>query len=184
MESLFTNVPVRETIDIIISNVYNHSNLPKPKMDENLLRDLLEICTTRTPFKHVNGDLYVQCEGVSMGSCLGPTFSEYYMCYLENKVFEKYPSLKPRLYTRYVDNIFVVIDDLSGNRRHQRKVSRIICIAAYTYTHEPEKDHKLAFLDCLFEHFGESYQTSVYIKETNVGDCLNFKSICLENYKI
>ena len=33
-------------------------------------------------------------------------------------------------------------------------------------------------IDCLIEHFGESYQTTVYIKETNAGDCLKFKSIC------
>ena len=116
-----------------------------------------------------------------MGSCLGPTFSEYYMCYLENKVFEKYPSLKPRLYTRYVDDIFVVIDDLSDIDAIKDKFQGE---SVLQFTHEPEKDRKLAFLDCLVEHFGESYQTSVYIKETNAGDCLNFKSICPENYKI
>jgi hypothetical protein len=30
VESLFTNVPVNDTIDIILSNVYEHSTLPPP----------------------------------------------------------------------------------------------------------------------------------------------------------
>lgn len=180
VESLFTNIPVSQTIEIILTNVYNHSTLPPPKISENLLREMLKICTTRTPFKHVNGDIYIQREGVSMGCCLGPTFSEFYMCHLENRVFEQYPNLKPKLYTRYVDDIFVVVDDIAKIDDVKKKFEEE---SVLKFTHEPEKDRKLAFLDCMVERFEQKYVTSVYVKQTNAGDCLNYHSVCPERYK-
>ena len=93
-----------------------------------------------------------------MGSSLGPTFSENYMCYLDNKVFDKYPSLKPRLYTRYVDYILVVINDLSGLGAVKDKFQGE---SVFRFSYEPVKDRRLAFLACSVKHFEESYQTSV-----------------------
>ena len=49
VESLFINVLVKETIDIIINNIYNNSSLPKP----NIFFKLLLICTTKVPFYDV-----------------------------------------------------------------------------------------------------------------------------------
>ena len=46
VESLFTNVPVEETIQIILDNVYNHSTLPPLKMPRTLLEAMLRACTT------------------------------------------------------------------------------------------------------------------------------------------
>ena len=51
VENLFTNVPVNETIKIIIDNVYNHTKLPPPDIPRNILEKLLKICTTETPFQ-------------------------------------------------------------------------------------------------------------------------------------
>ena len=85
VKSLFSNVPVEETVDIILHNCYEHVSLPptKPRL---ALKELLLTCTTKTPFRSYNGDLYVQKDGVSMGNPLGPTFANYYMCELENKL--------------------------------------------------------------------------------------------------
>ena len=85
--SLFTNVPVRETVDNICQQAYHHSTLPPPPFAENLLRELLISCTTESPFTHVDGKLYVQCDGLSMGSPLAVTMAKFYMVYLENTVF-------------------------------------------------------------------------------------------------
>ncbi|XP_076057202.1 uncharacterized protein LOC143034738 [Oratosquilla oratoria] len=41
-----------------------------------------------------------------MGSPLGCTFADFYMCHLENKVLQN-PELRPFTYCRYVDDIFV-----------------------------------------------------------------------------
>ena len=37
VENLFTNVPVNETIDIIINNIYNSPSLPPLKINPNIL---------------------------------------------------------------------------------------------------------------------------------------------------
>ena len=50
VESLFTNVPVQRTIDIIIQTAYNHEILPAPTIPQETLRELLTISTTETPF--------------------------------------------------------------------------------------------------------------------------------------
>jgi len=91
VESLFTNVPVQETIDIILEHVYNHPTLKRPSIPQQSLRSLLLICTTQCPFRSAQGQLYVQTDGVSMGSPLGPTFANYYMCQIENNVIPSLP---------------------------------------------------------------------------------------------
>ena len=45
-----------------------------------------------------------------MGTPLGPTFANFYASNLEATVFKNDPSLKPPLYCRYMDDIFLVID--------------------------------------------------------------------------
>ena len=85
VENLFTNVPVNETIDIIINNIYNNPSLPPLKINPNILRKLILTCTTEVPFYDNLGNIYVQTDGVSMGSVLGPIFSNFYMSDLENR---------------------------------------------------------------------------------------------------
>ena len=43
VESLFTNVPVDTTIDIIINAAYSHHQIPPPPMPPESLRSLLTI---------------------------------------------------------------------------------------------------------------------------------------------
>lgn len=181
VESLFTNVPVHETIDIIINNVYNHPTLPAPKIPSETLRELLVVCTTKTPFQHINGDLYVQSEGVSMGSCLGPTFADYYMCHVENMVFDEFPALKPTLYARYVDDCFLLVQDYELLQRIKNKFEQV---SVLKFTYEIEESCKLPFLDVLVSRHNELFRTCVYTKDTNYGDCINYRSLCPENYKI
>ena len=45
--------------------------------------------------------------GVAMDSPLWPIFANYYMRYLEEGMFSD-TSRKPLIYTRYVDNIFIM----------------------------------------------------------------------------
>lgn len=180
VESLFTNVPVKETIKIILENVYHHPELPPPDLPPTVLETLLLICTTKTPFKNINGDLYVQCEGVSMGSALGPTFADYYMCHLENKVFDDQPHLKPDIYVRYVDDCFLVVDNIDMLERIKREFERE---SVLQFTFEKEKKNQLSFLDSLITRQNDKYKTSVYVKSTNHGDCLNYRSICPDRYK-
>ena len=179
VQSLFTNVPIDETIDIIVHNVSNHPHLPVPKIPLTLLRRLLELCTKEAPFRSPDGKLYVQIEGVAMGSPLGPTFANFYMGEIEKRVFES-DANKPSLYARYVDDIFVQVTDEKEIKLLQKSFQKK---SVLEFTYEMNVDGKLPFLDVLVDTSEKTFHTSVYQKPTNTGHCLNAKSECAEKYK-
>ena len=55
VESLFTNVSVQHTIEIILNSVWNHPSMPPLKIKKETLQEMLTISTIRTPFEHING---------------------------------------------------------------------------------------------------------------------------------
>ena len=83
VESLFTKIPIMETIDIIIQNVYHYHTLPPLKIHDKILRQFLNLCTTEASFVTPNGQLNCQVEGVTMGNSLGLCFANYYMTNLK-----------------------------------------------------------------------------------------------------
>ena len=107
--SLFTNVPIDTTIDIIIKYVYSNDDMTPPKIPKEILKQMLQLCTKEAPFKAPNGKMYLQVDGVTMGSPLGPTFSNFYMGDLENKIFNGIIQ-KPTIYARYIDDILVLVN--------------------------------------------------------------------------
>ena len=82
MEYLFIDVLVNEIIDIIINNIYNNPSLPPVKINPNILWKIL------LTFHDYLGNIYIQTDGVSMRSVLGPIFSNFYMSDLENKMID------------------------------------------------------------------------------------------------
>ena len=46
-----------------------------------------------------------------MGTPLGPTLANFFMANLETKLMNKLQTPKPKLYLRYVDDIFAIFDD-------------------------------------------------------------------------
>ena len=180
VESLFTNVPINDTIEIILQEVYNHDLLPPPKIPSQILKDLLLLCTKEAPFRCPRGKLYVQIEGVAMGSPLGPTFANYYMGNLEKTVFDN-PEKKPSIYARYVDDTFIQIKD------ENELIKLKECFqnnSKLNFTYELSVNNKLPFLDVLVEHSENTFNTRVYHKPTDNGNCMNGDSECVEKYKI
>ena len=178
-DSLFTNVPVEETIDIICKYVYQHPALPPPKIKPDIMRKLLRACTTQVPFTDHNGRLYTQINGVSMGSPLAPTFAEYYVAHIENGIFEKVPA--PNMYVRYVDDILILTD----NTDEVHKLKDIFQKeSVLTFSHEFSNNSKIPFLDVLVDFSNNTFTTSPYKKPTSANSCLlNYRSECPDRYK-
>ena len=176
-ESLFTNVPVQETVDIIMNNVYHHPFLKPPSIPQGILREMLLICTTKVPFRHINTKLFLQSDGISMGSPLGPTFAEFYMSEVEKRVvgIANIP-----VYVRYVDDIFVYCskDDLMSLK------SMLEDHSVLKFTCEFSVNDKLPFLDVLVHKTNQGFSTSVFHKPTDKGICLNAMSECPQRYKV
>ena len=107
VSSLFTNVPVAETVDYICE----FSTLSKQDigMLVTALEELLLKCTLNVQFLFDN-NLYRQLDGVAMGSPLGPLLANIFMGKLEaTQLSHQINSLT--YYKRYVDDIFAVASD-------------------------------------------------------------------------
>ena len=85
VSSLFTNVPVDETIKSIAERAFENDwfnkehNLNITKSD---LTELLRIATKNQLFQF-EGNLYEQVDGVAMSSPLGPLMDNAFMCNIE-----------------------------------------------------------------------------------------------------
>lgn len=56
VQSLYTNVPIDQTIEIILETVYNTECKPPPQLPKQTLKQLLQICTKEASFKHMDGE--------------------------------------------------------------------------------------------------------------------------------
>ena len=99
------------------------------------------------PFYHMDGTMYVQCDGVSMGNSLGVTFANYYMCNLENSVLSDASVIVPEIYARYVDDCYVVVKSESDL---MQLIDKFKGSSVLNFTHEIGGD-KLNFLDVSVE---------------------------------
>ena len=107
VESLFTNLPVNEAIDICVNELYTNktviNNLSKPEF-----KHLLEL-SAKDSFFLFNKKFYKQVDGVAMGGPLGPSLANGFLSYYEKLWLATCPDeYKPTYYRRYVDDIFVL----------------------------------------------------------------------------
>ena len=107
VESLFTNIPLEETINIscdsLFGNVAKINNFSRNDF-EKFLRMALQ-----NNFFNFDGKIYKQTGGVAMCSPLGPSLANAFLCFHEQIWLNDTPEdFKPLYYGRYVDDIFFV----------------------------------------------------------------------------
>ena len=105
--SLFTNVPLAETIEICSQALYN-GDLPEPIIPKHVFTDLMKIATFSVEFSF-NNCMYRQIDGVAMGSPLGPALANFFVGFYESELFDKIS--KPQIYYCYVDDTFALFQD-------------------------------------------------------------------------
>jgi len=104
--SLFTNVPLNETIQILADKAFNYDWFNKThelNLSRDQLIDLLN-ATSKNQLFQFNGNLYEQTDGVAMGSPLGPLLANVFMWSIEDKLDQD--GKLPSYYRRYVDDTF------------------------------------------------------------------------------
>ena len=109
VKSLFTHVPLDETIEIILNRIYDKNEIPTD-ITKNEMKELLNQCTKSAHFTF-DGNTYVQSDGVAIGSPLGPVLANIFMVELERSVI---PILmdKMKCWTRYVgDTLYYIKTD-------------------------------------------------------------------------
>lgn len=176
--SLFTNVPLMETIDTIAKYLYPKDAVSCMPFPEKSFRKLMTVATGGI-FMYKD-KLYTQIDGVAMGNPLGPTLANFFLADLETKMFKDYNGIKPKGFVRYVDDIFCVFEQSSQidpffsflNQLHKN----------LTFTLEMGTD-SLPFLNTLIEIDGSDFQSSIYRKKTHTGVFMNFNAIVPTKWK-
>ena len=177
--SLFTNVPLDETIKLIADRVYSQFSACVPPFEKKWFIKLLKFATSGI-FMYKN-KFYQQVDGVAMGSPLGPSLANFFLGHLERHNFFTNKNLNPKFYIRYVDDIFAVFDnsvsceDFLNHINNQHKNIK--------FTIEKSIDNVLPFLDTRIEIVGDSFESCVFRKPTNTNVLLNASAICPTRWK-
>ena len=179
VSSLFTNVPLDFTIELILDKVYN-DQLVNTKLQREELRELLNLCTKEMHFSF-NGQIFQQVDGVAMGNPLGPVLANIFMVELECQIN---PTLKDKmpLWFRYVDDTFTFIKD--------NEIQNVLNVlnsfhADIKFTHEIEKNGCISFLDVKITKMEDgSLVREIFRKATDTNIYLHWKSFSPDIWKI
>ena len=163
VESLFTNIPLQETIDLCVDLSFNN----KPNIDKFTKTDFHELLTV--PFFEslilFNNEYYKQIDGVAMGSPLGPTFANVFLSYYE-QIWLKHClyEFKPVVYRRYVDDTFL----LFRSKDHIEKFRGYLNCQHpnIKFTSEIEEKNSISFLDIKNSRVNNNFSANIYRKVT------------------
>ena len=113
ISSLFTNVPLEETINICADALYCDNSDAQPFISKAVFIEMMKSTTSAVELSF-NDIMYRQTDDVTMGSPLGPALANIFVGFYEEKRF--FHISKPFTYFRYVDDIFAIFrNDESRN---------------------------------------------------------------------
>jgi hypothetical protein len=166
--SLFTNVPLDRTINIILDRIYNE-NAITTKLERRTLKKLIIDTCTKTAFS-ANGNLYEQIDGVSMGSSLGPVLANIIMTELEKHIIQ--PLIDQgiiKFYCRFVDDTLLLVKPADIGVIHERLNS-----------FDPNLRFTVDIFDTAAPHFLDLSLSNdtikIHHKPTNTGVYINYDS--------
>lgn len=155
--ALFPNIPISDAIKVL-KNWLLKQNIDLDKT--NLLCKATTTCMEES-YLEFNKKIYKQTFGTSMGNALSPFIANIYMCNLEEKM--KSSRIFPRIWRRYVDDIFAVI-----KKNQLRQLMKFLNEQTQTikFTYEEEENGKLPFLDLMIKKENKEFQFAIYRKPT------------------
>ena len=179
VKNLFTIAPLHQAIEIILPKVYQDKKI-KTSIPKNILRELLYLCTKEVHFMF-NDEIYIQSDGVAMGSRLGALLAHIFMTSLEEEVV---PKLTPYLsnWKRYVDDTYAYADP--------EKVDFVLTkLSSYhpniQFIFVLEKNKQITFLNVLVKRtVANQIETCVHRKETSTNLYINWNSHAPMEWKI
>ena len=157
--SLFTNIPLQETIDITIILIFGHN--PNLNITRKQLKKLFLFATSQT-HSTFNSTFYNQIDGLAMGSPLALVLANIFMRFHESKWLNEY-NLNKSKFLNFLNN------------RHPNIKFNI----------EKQINHSIAFLDVFISGINnQNIKRQTYHKSTHTELLLNFKSFPSFSYKI
>ena len=132
--SLFTNIPLNQTINLILEKLYPKTPGIRARdqrfagMSRTVFKRSLDWCLRDNTFSF-DGEYYVQIDGIAMGSPMAPILADIFMNHvLENNILRStdnnnsfldvifartvnFPQFKLKLFVRYVDDTLVAFEN-------------------------------------------------------------------------
>ena len=169
VKSLYTNVPLETTIDIILRRIYTNHELTT-SLTKKEMKELLLLCTKNVHFTF-NGQIYIQVDGVAKGYPLAPWLADIFMIELERSLI---PNLqKITFWRRYVNGTICLVK--IGSIEYIRSV-----LNSYRkniqFTYEVESNAILPFLDVLLTWNHNDITATLYQTDSNSDVCLHWDS--------
>ncbi|XP_036329660.1 uncharacterized protein LOC118741793 [Rhagoletis pomonella] len=155
--SLFPSIPVDLALEIIASKWEDIKEYTY--MTKEFFLTVVKFCIKENRYFKYNDKIYEQRSGMPMGSPASPVIADIIMEELLKK-FEQDSVNKPRLLTKYVDDIFAIVktEDTNDMLTILNGFSKSI-----RFTIEVEKQGKLPFLDTQVIRRNNGYQ-----RESNI----------------
>ena len=160
VKSLYTFVPLTETIDIILECVYNRKEISTALIEDEM-KKLLTLCTKNVHFT-LNNEIFVPNDGsifmVEVENTLVPSFNQYV-----------------KKWRHYVDDTFAYgkkasIDDILMTLNSFYPNS--------SFTYEKENNNQLPLLDAFLIRNRTHVDTTVFQKDTHIWDLCLKLSYC------
>ena len=173
VSSLYTNVPVREAIEVAANRLYSGS-VNQPPVDKETFVTLATLSCSNVVMSTHSGT-YRQIDGLAMGSPPAPPLANIWLSQYD-------PSIRDdaKIFERYMDDFLRTIK----KRLIEKKLKRINSLHPnLKFTLEIENEGKLPFLDMCLLHEGNRVASTWYCKPTDTGLILNFHALAPKKYK-
>ena len=171
MKSLFTNIPLDFTLNLILDKLFIDQSTKIFGMNRKHFKKLLD-WTCKNGTLQFNGKFYKQVDGVAMGSPQAPAIADICLNWLLEEVFKK-TTASFNIF-RYVDDLFLAFDNSeviedtfnAFNSIHNK----------IQFTRESEVENQLAFLDVHIMKTRKGVETKIFRKPTFTGLYINWQS--------
>ena len=143
--------------------------------------NISEKSSMKTPLQNQNqNSVYKQIHGCAMGSPVSPVFANHCMEIIEESAISA-SATPPRVWKRYVDDSFVIIEKTTVSTFHDTLNS---IDPKISFTIDTENNGQISFLDTLVSRKDGVVTIDVYRKSTHTDRSLDFYSHHEKKHKI
>ena len=172
--SLYTNVPVLETIQVCTDLLYSGKYKMSP-VDKETFVELAKIASCDVLMLTHDG-YYKQKDGLAMGSPPAPHLANGWLSQFDGQIKDD-----AKLFSRYMDD---TIRDIKRNRKEEKLYELNNLHPSLKFTMEEEDDNgQLAMLDMKITNDHVQLSSTWYNKPTDTGLIMNYHCLTPKRYK-
>ena len=170
--NLYTNIPIKETQDILFNKLEQNNTDPKQKQEPMKWFDTI---TSQNYFTH-NGNIQIQNNGLTMGAPFSGLISELFLQQMERVHIACLPTKHEIIdYFRYVDDILLIFDPNHTNIQTILNDFNAIH-PKLKFMAEIETDNKINYLDVTIHRTPTEWKMSIYRKPTFTNKIMPYAS--------